>query len=113
MDCLFCKIIHQDIPAKVVYRDDFVVAFEDINPKAPHHILLVPIKHIATLNDLHDEDEMVLGHLIHVASKLAKQLGVADDGYRLVFNCNEDGGQEIFHIHLHLLAGRALTWPPG
>lgn len=113
MDCLFCKIANGQIPAKVVYRDDHLVAFEDINPQAPVHLLIIPQKHIATLNDTHDEDCEVLGRMVQAASKLAKQLNIADDGYRIVNNCNRGAGQTVFHIHLHLLGGRALTWPPG
>lgn len=113
MDCLFCKIANGQIPANVVYRDDHVVAFEDINPQAPLHLLIIPQKHIATLNDIHDEDRDTLGHLIQTASKLAKQFNVADEGYRILSNCNAGAGQTVFHIHLHLLGGRKLTWPPG
>lgn len=113
MDCLFCKIANGQIPANVVYRDDHVVAFEDINPRAPLHLLIIPQKHIATLNDIHDEDCELMGHLMQAASKLAKQFKVADEGYRIVSNCNQGAGQTVFHIHLHLLGGRALTWPPG
>lgn len=113
MDCLFCKIANGQIPAKVVYRDDHLVAFEDINPQAPVHLLIIPQKHIATLNDAHDEDCELLGRMVQAASKLAKQHNMADEGYRIVSNCNQGAGQTVFHIHLHLLGGRALTWPPG
>ncbi len=113
MDCLFCKIISGQIPAKIVYRDDLVVAFEDINPQAPHHLLIVPQKHIATLNDVHDEDRELIGSMVTTASQLAKQRGLADDGYRVLINTNPGAGQTVFHIHLHLLGGRQLTWPPG
>lgn len=113
MDCLFCKIVAGQIPAKIVYRDDLVVAFEDINPQAPHHLLIVPQKHIATLNDAHDEDRELIGSLLTTGSQLAKQLNLADDGYRVVMNTNAGAGQTVFHIHLHLLGGRQLTWPPG
>jgi histidine triad (HIT) family protein len=113
MDCLFCKIAAGDIPAKVVYRDDEIVAFEDINPQAPTHLLIIPQKHIATLNDLHDEDSDLAGSIVQKAAMLAKQIGIADDGYRLVFNTNPGAGQSVFHIHAHLLGGRQLTWPPG
>lgn len=113
MDCLFCKIASGQIPANVVYRDDHLVAFEDISPKAPLHLLIIPQKHIATLNDIHDEDCELMGRLLLAASKLAKQYNIADAGYRIVNNCNAGAGQTVFHIHLHLLGGRDLAWPPG
>jgi histidine triad (HIT) family protein len=113
MDCLFCKIAAGDIPANIVYRDDSVVAFEDINPQAPHHVLVIPQKHIATLNDLHDEDCDLVGLMVRAGTMLAKQRNIAADGYRLVFNTNAGAGQSVFHIHLHLLGGRTLSWPPG
>ncbi|OGT36891.1 MAG: histidine triad nucleotide-binding protein [Gammaproteobacteria bacterium RIFCSPHIGHO2_12_FULL_37_14] len=112
-DCLFCKIASGEIPAKIMYRDDEIVAFDDINPQAPHHKIIIPQKHIATLNDLHDEDSDLIGHAIKIGVMLAKQLGIADEGYRLVFNCNAGAGQSVFHVHLHLLGGRRLSWPPG
>ena len=113
MDCLFCKIIEGKIPANIIYRDDLIVAFDDINPQAPHHKVLVPQKHIATLNDLHGEDNELMGHMIQSAALLAKQLNIADEGYRLIFNCNALAGQSVFHLHLHLLGGRRMSWPPG
>lgn len=113
MDCLFCKISKGDIPAIVVHRDDTVVAFEDIHPQAKHHIVIIPIKHIATLNEVEDKDKNLIGHLLMTASKLAKQLNIAEDGYRIVMNCNTQGGQTVFHIHVHLLGGRQMHWPPG
>lgn len=113
MDCLFCKIAAGQIPAKVVYQDDQLLAFEDISPRAPHHLLIIPQKHIATLNDIHDEDCELLGRMVQTASQLAKQLNIHEDGYRIVSNCNAGAGQTVFHIHLHLLGGRSLTWPPG
>ena len=113
MDCLFCKIIEGKIPANIIYRDDLIVAFDDINPQAPHHKVLVPQKHIATLNDLHGEDNEWMGHMIQSAALLAKQLNIADEGYRLIFNCNALAGQSVFHLHLHLLGGRRMSWPPG
>lgn len=112
-DCLFCKIIQGDIPADIVYEDDDVLAFNDVNPQAPTHILIIPKKHIATTNDAETADGAVLGKLMLTASKLAAERGVADDGYRMVTNCNEMAGQTVFHIHLHLLAGRTMHWPPG
>lgn len=113
MDCLFCKIIKGEVPAKIIYRDDVITAFDDINPQAPEHKVIVPQKHIATLNNLEAEDIEIAGHMMQGAAKLAKQLGIADDGYRLVMNCNMNGGQTVFHIHAHLLGGRRLSWPPG
>ena len=113
MDCLFCKIVAGDIPAKIIYRDDYVVAFDDINPQAPLHKIIVPHKHIETLNDLQPEDGALIGHMVQSAVKLAKELNIADDGYRLIMNCNAHGGQSVYHIHAHLLGGRKLTWPPG
>jgi histidine triad (HIT) family protein len=113
MDCLFCKIINGSIPATIAYQDDIVTAFDDINPQAPCHKLIVPHKHIATLNDLQEEDNDILSHMIQTAKKLAAKLNLADDGYRLVMNCNAGAGQTVFHIHLHLLGGRQMTWPPG
>ncbi len=113
MDCLFCKIINGEIPATIIYRDDFVIAFNDINPQAPQHKLIVPHKHIATLNDLHPEDNDLLGHMIQTAKMLAKQFDIDESGYRLVFNCQEGAGQSVFHIHMHLLGGREFSWPPG
>ncbi len=113
MDCLFCKIASGEIPAKLVYSDDLVVAFDDINPQAPQHKLIIPRKHIATLNDLAVEDNALIGHMFQTAKKLAHDLKLADDGYRVVMNCNRGGGQMVYHIHAHLLGGRQMTWPPG
>ncbi len=113
MDCLFCKIIKGDIPAANIYRDEWVVAFDDINPQAPHHKLIIPNKHIATLNDLQNDDNELIGHMVQTAKMLASKLGLAEDGYRLVMNCNAHAGQTVFHIHCHLLGGRQFKWPPG
>lgn len=113
MDCLFCKIIKGEIPAKMLYEDDNVAAFNDINPQAPQHLLIIPKKHIATLNDLAPQDNELVGQMVQAAKMLAKQLNLAEKGYRLVFNCNADAGQAVFHIHLHLLGGRQMHWPPG
>lgn len=110
---LFLKIIDREIPADIVYEDDEVLAFNDINPQAPVHVLIIPKKHIRTLNDVQESDERILGKLMNVASKLAAERGVADDGYRVVMNCNRGAGQSVFHIHLHLLGGRSFGWPPG
>ena len=101
------------MPAKVIYRDDFVLAFDDIHPQAPTHKLIIPEKHINTLNDLTPDDNELIGHMVGTAKLLAKELHLADDGYRLVFNCNAQAGQTVFHIHMHLLGGRSLHWPPG
>ena len=112
-DCLFCNIANGNTPATIVYQDDDVVAFEDINPKAPKHMLIIPRRHIATVNDLSDADAAFAGKLILTARDLAVTHGIADGGYRILMNCNQHGGQEVYHIHLHLLGGRQLTWPPG
>lgn len=112
-DCLFCKIVSGDIPANKVYEDDTVIAFHDINPAAPVHILIIPKKHIATVNDLTEDDIHIPGAQFLAAQKIAAELGLAEDGYRLVMNTNGAAGQTVFHIHLHLLGGRSLTWPPG
>jgi len=112
MNCLFCSIIDKQIPADIVYEDEHVLAFRDINPQSPQHMLIIPKQHISTLNDAEEDDALVLGRLSLAAAKLAKQLGFADDGYRTVMNCNNHGGQTVYHIHLHLLGGKALGWPP-
>lgn len=110
-NCLFCKMVAGEIKPDVVYEDDIVLAFRDINPQAPVHILIIPKIHIATLNDL--DDTLLAGQLLQTAVKLAKQEGLSEDGYRTAFNCNKRGGQEVYHLHLHLLGGRQMTWPPG
>ncbi|OHX35591.1 histidine triad nucleotide-binding protein [Methylomonas sp. LWB] len=110
-DCLFCKMVAGEIKPDVVYEDDKVLAFRDLHPQAPLHVLVIPKRHIANLNDLDDAE--LGGHLLQTAAKIAKDLGCADSGYRTVLNCNADGGQTVFHLHLHLLAGRAMHWPPG
>ena len=112
-DCLFCKIINKEINSDILFEDDDVLAFRDINPQAPIHILIVPKKHISTINDLQQEDKALTGKIILTAQSLAKQENIDENGYRLVFNCNNDGGQEVYHIHLHLLGGRRMQWPPG
>jgi histidine triad (HIT) family protein len=113
MNCLFCKIINKEIPAKILYENDTVLAFEDVNPQAPVHILVIPKKHIATTLDVTEEDNALIGELLQVANSLAREKGVAERGFRTVMNCNSDAGQTVFHIHLHLLAGRPMNWPPG
>ena len=112
-DCLFCKIIGGQIPGQFVHQDDELVAIRDINPQAPLHVLILPRKHISTLNDLAAADDALVGAMNRAAAAIAKEHGYADRGYRTVFNCNREAGQTVFHIHLHLLAGRALEWPPG
>ncbi len=112
-DCLFCKIVKGDIPTDKIFEDDKVLAFNDINAQAPTHILIIPKKHIATMNDIEDEDINIVGRLMIVAANIAKEQGFADAGYRTVMNCNQEGGQAVYHIHLHLLGGRQMTWPPG
>jgi histidine triad (HIT) family protein len=111
--CLFCRIIAGEIPAARIYEDDRVVAFGDTNPQAPLHVLVVPRKHIATLNDLTESDDGLVGELIRRGAAIAAERGYSGSGFRTVFNCNADAGQAVFHIHLHVLAGRKLAWPPG
>ena len=113
MATIFDKIIAREIPADIVFEDDHVLAFRDIHPQAPVHVLFIPKSPVATLNDLGAGDEVVVGRLAMAAAAYAKREGFAEDGYRVVMNCNRDGGQTVFHIHLHLLAGRPLAWPPG
>lgn len=113
VDCLFCKIRDGAIPAKVIHEDERAVAFQDINPQAPLHALVIPRRHLATLNDAVPDDAALLGHLVLVAAKLAREAGYADVGYRTLFNCNRAAGQTVFHVHLHVLGGRSLGWPPG
>lgn len=112
-DCVFCKIVAGQIPAKLLHEDEFVVAFADLSPQAPTHLLVIPRQHIETLNEIGPEDSALIGRMVAVATSLAKARGVDRSGYRCVLNCNADGGQSVFHIHLHLLAGRKLSWPPG
>jgi histidine triad (HIT) family protein len=112
-ECLFCRVLDGTIPATIVHSDDRLVAFADINPQAPLHVLIVPRRHIATLNDLIEGDDDLTGAMIRLAAALARERGYADSGYRVLFNCNQHAGQTVFHIHLHLLAGRRFAWPPG
>lgn len=112
-NCLFCKIADKEIDSDIVYADEHVIAFNDTNPQAPQHILIIPRKHIATINDIDDTDTILLGNLFLAARNIAQQLGVDEKGYRVVMNCNRDAGQTVFHLHLHFLAGRPLHWPPG
>jgi histidine triad (HIT) family protein len=112
-DCLFCKIGAGEIPADIVHETDEVVAFRDINPQAPTHALIIPKRHIASINDLQESDAVIVGKLFLAAKEIARDEGFAEPGYRVVMNCNAAAGQTVFHIHLHLLGGRDLTWPPG
>jgi histidine triad (HIT) family protein len=112
-DCLFCKIITREIAASIVYEDDHVLAFNDINPQGPTHVLIVPKRHIASLNDLAAGDDPIVGEMVRRAAAIANERGISAGGFRVVFNTNRDAGQTVFHIHLHLIGGRSLTWPPG
>ncbi len=113
MSCLFCKIIAGEIKSEIVYQNEGIVAFRDVSPQAPTHILIIPRKHIASLNDLTDSDAVLLAQMSLAAKRIAHEERIDEKGYRLVMNCNEDGGQTVFHIHMHLLGGRPLQWPPG
>ena len=113
MSTLFTRIIKREIPATIVYEDDLAIAFNDIDPQAPIHVLIVPKKEIPTVNDIALEDEALVGHLYRIAAQIAHERGIAEDGYRVVMNCNEHGGQSVYHIHLHLIGGRRLQWPAG
>jgi histidine triad (HIT) family protein len=113
MSCLFCRIVNREIPASIVYEDERVIAFNDITPQASTHVLVVPKRHISTLNDLQEGDDAIVGELVRRAAALAKERGIDAPGYRAVFNTNRDAGQTVFHIHLHLIGGRSLGWPPG
>ncbi len=113
MNCLFCKIAAGEIPSSKVYEDEIVYAFRDIEPQAPVHILIIPKEHIASANELTEENASVVGHIFAVAVKIAKEEGIAEGGYRIVNNCGKDGGQTVGHLHFHMLGGRSLQWPPG
>ncbi|MCW5589856.1 MAG: histidine triad nucleotide-binding protein [Legionellales bacterium] len=113
MDCLFCKIVSGEIKSQIVYEDEHVIAFRDIDPKAPTHILITPRQHIANLNSLDTTHQALMGHILIMASQIARDEGHAENGYRLVINCNLDGGQTVFHLHCHILGGRTMHWPPG
>ena len=113
MDCLFCKIIDKSISADIIYENNNIIAFNDINPKSPVHVLIIPKIHISTLNDLNEEHKSLMGELVFTAKFLAENLGIDEAGYRLNFNCNPAGGQTVYHIHLHLMGGREFCWPPG
>lgn len=113
MDCIFCKVAAHDVPARTVFENERLIAFHDLFPQAPTHILIIPKTHYTTLNDVPASDSALLGEMMSTATQIAKELGVDESGYRVVMNCNKDGGQSVYHIHLHLLAGRQLGWPPG
>ena len=113
MDCLFCKIVNGEIPSTKVYEDEFVYAFNDIEPQAPVHVVIVPKEHICCANKIDSENSFLVGKIFEAAAKIAEDMGFADKGYRIVNNCGEDGGQTVLHLHFHLLAGRNLGWPPG
>jgi histidine triad (HIT) family protein len=112
-DCLFCKIIKREIPGSIVYEDDRILAFNDINPQAPTHVLVVPKRHVESLNDLQQDDDQIVGEIVRRAAAIARERGISARGYRMVFNTNREAGQTVFHIHLHLIGGRPMTWPPG
>jgi len=112
-DCIFCKIIAGEIPATVVHETDDVLAFRDLGPQAPTHVLVIPKRHIATINDMQDSDAELVGKLYLAAQKVAADEGISESGYRTVMNCNKGAGQTVFHMHLHMLGGRPMTWPPG
>jgi histidine triad (HIT) family protein len=112
-NCIFCKIAAGEIPATIVHQDEHVVAFRDLNPQAPTHVLVIPRRHVATLNDLTDTDGELVGRLYLAAKRVAEMDGIAEEGYRTVVNCNAAAGQSVFHVHLHLLGGRPMDWPPG
>ncbi|MDT8453004.1 MAG: histidine triad nucleotide-binding protein [Gammaproteobacteria bacterium] len=112
-ECLFCRLVKGEIPSDIVYENDEVIAFRDQNPQAPTHVLVIPRKHISTVNDLTAEDKNVVGEMLLAAKAVAAQDGIAEDGYRLIMNCNKGAGQTVFHIHLHVLGGRVMNWPPG
>lgn len=112
-NCIFCSIIEGKIPSQKVYEDEYVFAFKDINPEAPVHVLIIPKQHIASINELNEDNAHVVGHIYSAAKNIANELGVAESGYRVVANCGRDAGQTVYHIHFHLLGGRSLKWPPG
>ncbi len=112
-DCIFCKIVNGEVPGQIVYQDDQIMAFKDINPVAPTHVLIIPKVHIQSLNQVSTEHKDLLGHMMVAVGKIAQDLGIAEGGYRLVSNCGENGGQTVSHLHFHLLGGRSMQWPPG
>jgi len=112
-DCLFCRIVQRQIPASIVYEDEHVLAFNDINPQAPTHVLVIPKRHVASLDELGAADDAIVGELVRRAAAIARERGITAGGYRTVFNTNRDAGQTVFHVHLHLIGGRTMSWPPG
>lgn len=112
-DCIFCKIAKKEIPAEIIFEDDLILAFKDINPQAPSHILIIPKEHFSSLNDIPEEKKEILSYILMKIKKIAQQIGASDDGYRIVLNTGKNSGQEVLHIHFHLLSGRRMTWPPG
>jgi histidine triad (HIT) family protein len=112
-DCLFCKIVRREIPASVVYEDERILAFDDVNPQGPTHVLVVPKRHIASLNELTEDDDAIVGEIVRRAAAIAQARGISAGGFRTVFNTNREAGQTVFHIHLHLIGGRTMHWPPG
>ena len=113
MGCIFCSIAEKKLPAKIIYEDEYVIAFEDINPQAPVHTLIIPKKHISTILDLKEEDNNLVAHIVKIANKIANDKGIAQRGFRVVTNCNPESGQSVYHIHFHVLGGRHMHWPPG
>jgi len=112
-ECIFCKIVKKEAPAEIIYEDDKILGFMDLNPKAPVHFLLIPKRHIPTLLNLKVEDTFLIGHIITTGVEIAKKLSIAQSGFRIISNCNEDAGQTVFHIHFHFMGGRFFSWPPG
>jgi len=112
-DCIFCRIIAGEIPSERVHEDEVVVAFRDINPQAPTHIVIIPRKHVPSLDHIVDQDDIILGHIVRIAARIARSEGIAEGGYRLVANCGAAAGQSVDHVHFHLLGGRQMEWPPG
>lgn len=112
-NCIFCRIIDRGIPSKIVFENDSVLAFEDVSPQAPTHILVIPKRHIARMSDLGEPEIRLVGEMVLAATRIAREAGIESSGYRIVLNCNEDAGQEVFHIHMHLMGGRKFSWPPG
>lgn len=113
MDCIFCKIANKEIKSEIIYEDDLIIVFKDLNPKAPTHLLVIPKKHINSMNEIDNSNSNVIGHIFTIIPKLAKEFGFFSKGYRVISNCGQDGGQTVGHIHFHVLAGRQLQWPPG
>jgi histidine triad (HIT) family protein len=111
--CIFCKIVNKEIPSKIIYEDEKVLAFEDVAPQSPVHILIIPKKHYSTILDVEETNAELIGHVFMIAKKIARQKGFAEKGFRIVMNCNTEGGQTVYHLHFHLLAGRQMQWPPG